>query len=215
MSTALIAGATGMVGAPALRRLLEHPAFDAVVAAGRRALPAEPRLTSLVVDFARLDDTPVAPAQVALCALGTTMKQAGSPAAFRAVDHDAVVAFARWARRGGATTFALVSSAGADPGARNFYLQVKGETEQAVAEIGFPRFVALRPGLLLGHRAEARPAEAFARAVMPAINPLLPGRLRRWRGVPAPVVARALVAAAAAPDPGRFVWHVDEIVAHA
>jgi uncharacterized protein YbjT (DUF2867 family) len=103
------------------------------------------------------------PARVALCALGTTIKKAGSEAAFRAVDLDAVVAFARWAKDGGAEVLGLVSSVGADVSASSFYLRVKGQAEEAIAAIGFRSFVALRPGLLLGDRSESRPGDSVGR----------------------------------------------------
>src|SRR4051794_3778188 len=109
----LLAGATGLVGGHALERLLASPAFEGVVAGGRRP-PTRPaaRLRAEVLDLAALADRPPVAAAAACCALGTTMARAGSQAAFRAVDHDAVLAFARWAQAGGVQTFAHVSSVG-------------------------------------------------------------------------------------------------------
>ncbi len=218
---AAVAGATGLVGRYLLERLLVAPGIDAVVAYGRRAPSrAHPRLVARVVDFARLAEgaPPSAPpggALVGLCALGTTIRAAGSEAAFRAVDLDAALAFARRLRDAGAARFVLVSSVGADPRARSFYLRVKGELEEAVAALGFPSFVALRPSLLLGPRAEARPGEAIAQRALPFLAPLLAGGLRRYRAIGADVVAGAMVAAAREAPPGRVVWHPDELVAAA
>jgi uncharacterized protein YbjT (DUF2867 family) len=211
-----LAGATGLVGGLALQRLLDGTTFDQVVVVGRRP-PArsDGRLRAIVTEFDRLETLPPPPAAAALCALGTTIKRAGSQAAFRAVDLDAVVAFARWARRGGARCFVLVSSVGAAPDAGNFYLRVKGEAEQAVAAIGYDRFVALRPSMLLGPRGESRPLEAVGRAVIPALNPLLRGAWRRYRGIPADAVAAAMVAAATDGPPGRMVWEHDQLQAAA
>lgn len=212
-ATAVLAGATGLVGSLALRRLLEAPHFDQVVVLARRPLTlSHPRLQARVVDFQKLDEVEPVPADAALCALGTTIKTAGSQAAFRAVDYDAVVSFARWARGGGARTFALVSSVGAASDAGNFYLRVKGEAEDAIAALGYPRFVALRPSVLLGDRNERRLGEAVARALAPAINPLLVGALRLYRAVEADHVAAALVAAALDPRPGWHVWEYEQIV---
>jgi len=211
--TAALAGATGLVGSLALRRLLAAPHFDQVVVLARRPLSlSHSRLHTRVVDFQKLDEVEPVPAEAALCALGTTIKTARSQAAFRAVDHDAVVSFAHWARRGGAHAFALVSSVGAAREAGNFYLRVKGETEDAVAALGYPRFVALRPSMLLGDRGERRLGEVVARALAPAINPLLLGALRRYRGIEADRVAAALVAAALDRQPGRYVWEYEQIV---
>jgi len=204
--TALLAGGSGLVGGLAIPHLLAPEAFDRVVALGRRSLPARPGLDQRTADFARLGAEPPVPASAAICALGTTIRKAGSPAAFRAVDVEAVVAFARWARAGGAATFVLVSSVGASPGSSNFYLRCKGEAEEAVAGLGFARFVSLRPGLLLGARGEARPGEAIGRVLTPLVNPLLQGPLRRYRGIEADAVAAAAARAALDPVPGRFAW---------
>jgi uncharacterized protein YbjT (DUF2867 family) len=213
---ALLAGATGMVGKRCLERLLAGTAFPTITAIARRPLAVTaPRLRVVVTELDRLGETPPVPARAALCALGTTIAKAGSQDAFRKVDQEGVLAFARWARAGGASTFVLVSSVGADAGSRTFYLRVKGETEAAVAELGFARTVVLRPGLILGARDERRTGEAIAQAVMPALGALLVGSLRRYRGVTADDVAAAMAAAAADPAPGRLIWHHDEITAAA
>jgi uncharacterized protein YbjT (DUF2867 family) len=210
--TALLAGGSGLVGGLAIPHLLAPGAFMRVVALGRRPLPARSGLDPQTVDFAHLDTRPPVPAAAAVCALGTTIRRAGSRAAFEAVDVDAVVAFARWARAGGAPRFVLVSSVGAGPRSSNFYLRCKGEAEDAVAGLGFARFVALRPGLLLGARAEPRPGEAIGRALTPLLNTLLRGPLRRYRGIDADTVARAAARAALDPAPGRLVWEYDVLV---
>ena len=214
--TVLLAGSTGLVGGLALQRLLGGTTFDEVVVVSRRP-PATThgRLRAIVTELERLEALPPVPASAALCALGTTIKKAGSEVAFRAVDRDAVVAFARWARRGGARCFVLVSSVGAAPDAGNFYLRVKGEAEQAVAAIGYDRFVTLRPSMLLGPRSESRPLEAVGRTVFPALNPLLRGAWRRYRGISADAVAAAMVAAATDGPPGRVVWEHDQLQAAA
>ena len=132
-TTVLLAGATGLVGGACLTELVALRSIERIVPVGRRA-PASPdaRISPEIVDFSVLANTPPIPARVALCALGTTLKKAGSEAAFRAIDFDAVVAFAHWAHESGATVFGLVSSVGAGGG--NFYLRVKGEAEEAEEE---------------------------------------------------------------------------------
>ncbi len=134
--------------------------------------------------------------RVALCCLGTTLRQAGSQEAFRRVDFDYVLSFAAAAKAGQAQRFVVVSSAGADPQSRNFYLRTKGEMEQALGTIGFPAVDILQPGLLLGWRREMRPLEMAARLAMPLVNPLLFGAREAYRGIPAHTVAAAMVAAA-------------------
>ncbi len=212
----LLAGSTGLVGGRCLELLLASPDWKEVGALARRPLGrADARLRPIVVaEMTRLDEVPTVPADVALCALGTTIRKAGSEEAFAAVDRDAVAAFAWWARRGGARTFVMVSSVGAAVNAGTFYLRIKGEAEEAVAKLDFPRFVALRPSLLLGPRAERRPAEAAFQKIAPLLSPLLQGPLRRYRAMPVEAVARAMLAAAADPTPGRFVWEHDRIAPH-
>lgn len=216
-TTVLIAGATGMVGGYALGRLEGRAGVERIVPVGRRAPAATgPHITPQIVDFAALPSTAPIPARTALCALGTTLKKAGSEEAFIAVDFKAVTAFARWAKAGGVKVFGLVSSLGADARASSLYMRVKGEAEDTIAALGFPTFIALRPGLLLGDRAESRPAESFGQAIMPLFNPLLFGGARRYRAIDAATVGAALASLAVTPPPaGRAVWQYDEIMAAA
>lgn len=143
---------------------------------------------------------------VAICCLGTTMKDAGSKGGFRRVDHDYVLAFAKAAQRLGARQFILVSSVGAKRSARTYYLSVKGEVEAAVARLGFERVDVIRPGLLLGNRRKPRLGERLAMLVMPMVQPLLRGPLARYRATRADTVARAIVSLVGAAGQGRFLY---------
>jgi len=191
------------VGGALLRQLLEDDGFRCVVSAGRRMLPLQhPKLIQALVQFSEPGTfAPLPPPDVAFCCLGTTMKRAGSRDAFRAVDHDAVLAFAQAARRSGARAFLHVSSLGADPRSRNFYLAVKGETEAAVARLGFGSVHAFRPSLLDGRREEARPGERVGLAVARLLAPLL----GKYRPTPVEALAAAMVASARAAAPGVHV----------
>lgn len=211
----LLAGATGLVGAHVLQQLLAQPAAPWVVAPVRRALPVESRRLSTVVgdladagqDAALMERlraiTPHLDAYV--CALGTTIRKAGSPEAFIAVDRELVLRLARMARELGARHAILVSSVGASAQSGNFYLRVKGETERALCELGFDRVDLLRPGLLLGDRSESRTGEGIARTLAPVTNPLMFGPLRRFRAIEAEQVAAAAVNLLGQSEPGRFV----------
>lgn len=173
-----MAGASGLVGQHLLAGLLADPRVSAVHAFGRRPLGgAHPALTTHTVDFAALPALP--PCDAVYLALGTTRRAAGSRAAFRAVDFDATVAFARAARAAGAQRAGLVSAIGADPDAAVHYNRVKGEVERAVADLDFDGLVIARPSLLLGDRAAlgqpVRPIErlmAGMAAVAPSLIPL-------------------------------------------
>lgn len=195
MAIALLAGASGLVGSFLLHQLLESPEYDRVIALGRRPLDfAHPKLTQVTADFAALDQVAAdLRCDDAFCCLGTTIKRAGSPAAFRAVDHAAVLAFAWAARRTGARRFFLVSALGADARSRVFYSRVKGETEEALEVLGFQTLAIFRPSLLLGPRREKRPGERIGAMVLWLAEPLLLGRLRQYRAIRAEVVARAML----------------------
>ena len=211
MRVAMI-GATGLVGSLALPRLLAQ-GFDVdallrrpsgVVHPGLREHVAAPEEWPGIV--ARLSP------EAAVSALGTTMRQAGSKAAFRAVDLDMVAAFGRAAGAAGARRMATVSSVGADPGSANFYLRTKGGMESALAAMGFERLDILQPGLLLGPRGgDRRPGERIAIALSPLTNLVLRGRLGRYAAIEADAVAAAAVAALRQAEPGVFRHENGEI----
>jgi len=194
---ALLAGASGLTGGCALDALLGAPDVSRVIAITRRPLGREhPRLANRIVQFERLEtQLKGASCDVALCCLGTTQRKAGSQQRFRAVDVDCVVAFARAARAAGAKRFVVVSSAGADPQSRNFYLRTKGDMEQELETLGFESLDILQPALLLAWRSEMRPLELAARALMPLVNPLLRGKYLPYRGISARTVGAAMVGA--------------------
>ena len=171
MRVALLAGASGLVGSHLLRQLLTDPAWDRVVSVGRRELPEHPKLDQRITQLPEIGDLP--PVDDVLIALGTTIKVAGSQAAFRIVDHDAVVAVAEAGRAAGAQTLLHVTAMGADPGSRIFYNRVKGETERDVAAVGVPYTAALRPSIIDGDREEPRPGEKVMLTAMRAAAPVL------------------------------------------
>lgn len=201
---ALVAGATGAVGRRLLERLLARGDGTRVIAIARRPPDtSHARLEWLASDLAGIPAALRGHACTeAFCCLGTTMKRAGSRAAFRAVDLDGVTTFARAARDSGAQFFGLVSAAGADPTARNFYLRTKGEAESAVEALGFPSLAILQPGLLRGARDEFRAGEKLGQVAAPLLDRLLLGGLARYRSVAIDTVAMALDAAAREAAPG-------------
>jgi uncharacterized protein YbjT (DUF2867 family) len=214
MATALIAGASGLVGGTLLTQLLAAPEYDRVIALGRRPLErVHPKLVQLIADFAALDRVAAdLECDDAFCCLGTTIKQAGSREAFRAVDHGAVLAFAWAAQRAGAQRFFVVSSIGADPESRIFYSRVKGETEAALQVLGFSTLAIFRPSLLLGPRARVRLGERISAAIMWLLEPVMVGRFRKYRAIEAEVVARAMVRCSfGQPGQGVLDFPSDEI----
>lgn len=189
---ALVVGATGLVGGHLVDKLTRHPAYARIATLGRKA-PASlyKNLQHFMFDEADVDQA--YGGDVVFCCLGTTIRKAGSEAAFRAVDLDLVVEIAQRTREAGSGTFIVVSSLGADAGSGNFYLRTKGEMEQAIVASGPPRVGIVRPALLLGQRDELRPVEALWQKASHLINPLMFGALRRYRSVKAIDVARAMI----------------------
>ncbi len=192
--TALVAGATGLIGGHLVSRLLSHPDYARVHVLTRRALSiSNPKIIEHRVDFERLATSFNESVDDTFCCLGTTLKQAGSREAFRRVDHDYPLALAHLARHAGARIFLMVSALGADAHSPVFYNRIKGETERDIAALGLPRVVFLRPSLLLGERREFRAGEKAGAVVGRLIAPLLVGRLRRYRPIAAADVAAAML----------------------
>lgn len=200
MTTLLVVGATGLVGQSVLQQALANPRIARVIAPSRRPLPAHARLHNPVVDFEHLPgDADWWATDAVICTLGTTIRTAGSQAAFRKVDYDYPLSVARLALQHGATTYALTSASGANPTSRIFYSRTKGELERDLAALGYASLAFVRPGLLGGERAEQRTAERLGAQVLGVIGPLLP---RRYRVVPAESVAAALLRCVLEPKPG-------------
>jgi uncharacterized protein YbjT (DUF2867 family) len=195
---ALLAGASGLIGHELAAQWRGPGRLHLLL---RRAPSAPSAQPCLLVDFKALPDLPAA--ETAFCCLGTTIAVAGSQAAFRAVDFDAVLAYAQAARRAGVRCFAVVSALGASPAAGSFYNRVKGEMEAAVSTLGFDSVVIARPSLLAGNRAAlgqpSRLGERLALAVTAPLAGLIP---LAWRPIEAATVARALLRAAEQAQPG-------------
>jgi len=200
--TAVLAGATGLVGGECLRCLLAEPRYTRVVAVTRRKLAVpggERRLRQVVVDFDHLDTVrDQLAADHVFCALGTTLRQAGSRARFRVVDHDYPACLARLTRQAGARHFSLVSALGAGVASPFFYSRVKGELESALRQMDWPSLAILRPSVIAGERPESRPIERLSEHLLR----LAP---RTWRAVGAGDIAAAMVATALREPPGVTV----------
>ena len=210
---ALVVGGSGLVGRELLRQLAAPGSgYSNVHALLRRPIePAPVGVEMHVIDFSRLP-SPLPATDDLYCALGTTIKAAGSRHAFHAVDFDAVVDTARAAQAAGASRMAVVSSLGADARSRVFYNQVKGEMEAALRSLHFERLVIARPSLLSGAREALgqapRLAERLSLALLTPIGGLLPAS---FRPIDAGVVARAMRAALHAGHPAAQVIESAEL----
>jgi uncharacterized protein YbjT (DUF2867 family) len=192
----LLLGATGAVGQCALAQALADPRVGQVVAPTRRPLPPHPRLFNPVTDFQHLPtDADWLHCDAVVCALGSTIRQAGSQAAFAAVDRDLPIALGRLARAAGARSFALNSSLGASLRG-NFYLRTKAEAEAGLAQQGWPHLGIVRPSLIAAHRQPPRPGEVAGLWLARLLGPLVP---RSYRPVRAEAIARCLLDLALSP----------------
>lgn len=210
MPDALIVGATGMVG----RSVAEQATAQPLTILARRDtgdFPPQHRLQRAAPDRWPGIIAAERPAILISC-LGTTIRQAGSEAAFRAVDHDLVLAVAAAAKDAGTSHMITVSSVGAAAKSRNFYLRTKGEVEEALRALAFDRLDILRPGLLTGdRRGPPRLGEGIAMFAAPLTDALMHGSLRRYRSIPGATVAAAIVRLAGTGGPGIYVHENDAI----
>jgi len=205
MRTALVAGATGLIGKQLLNDLLSETYYDVVKAVTRRPLGViHPKLVNVVIDF---DDLRLHANQLraddVFCCLGTTIRQAGSQEQFRKVDHDYPVMLAEVAKAEGASQYLLVSALGAKASSSIFYNRVKGETERAIQNLGFESLHIFRPSLLLGARSEHRAGEEAAKTFYSFFGWLLPAK---YKGIDSGKVARAMVKVASQSRKGSFIY---------
>ena len=211
--TAIVIGATGLTGTHLVAALLQDPYFGKVKVLVRKPWAhTRPRLDSIIVDFD--DDESLAAAlqgDVLYCCIGTTIKKAGSQEKFREVDYGIPVKCARIAREQGVTQFALMSSIGANPNSRTFYLRTKGETEAAVQAMGFSGVYIFRPSVLLGTRNEFRLGEWLGKYLIQLFYFLLQGRWKKYRGIKAATVANAMIVATKHADTGVSIYESDAI----
>jgi uncharacterized protein YbjT (DUF2867 family) len=209
-----LVGASGLIGSRLIQYGVGRSDFRIIGIARRETpLPKGARMELLVADPANWGDgIAAASADALVCALGTTWAAAGKDeAAFRSVDQQLVLACARAAKAAGIRQMIVISSVGADAGAKNFYLRVKGETEQALGKIGIPRLDILRPGLLRGPRNEFRPAERIGMIVSPFADLFLHGEFSKYRSIKADTIARAIIGLTREKAAGRFVFEHDAI----
>lgn len=210
--TALLLGATGMVGRSLLQLLLDDPQVNRVHVLVRRSLGMEhPKLTEWLSDLATLpeDDTPFQCSDLYI-SFGSTMAKAGSKESFRRIDLDMPLRVARRAREAGAQRCMLVSAVGADKDSMIFYSRVKGELEEGLKALAFSSLHIFRPSILLGDRRESRPAEAIGMWIGHWQHRLFPGLMGTWSAMPDGLLAKAMIAASRWSLGGTRIHHYRE-----
>ena len=193
--SALLIGASGLVGGHCLQFLLEEASYTRVVILVRRPLSiTHNKLVQHVVDFSELETLgECLTADDVYCCLGTTIKKAGTKEAFRKVDFDYPIKIAALTQHLGANQFLIVTSLGADSHSRIFYNRVKGEVEEAIGKISFPTINIFQPSLLLGDRTEHRRGEKAGAFIMSGLKYVMAGPLKKYRAIQARDVAKAMV----------------------
>lgn len=193
--TAILFGASGLVGNYVLLRLVSDDRYEKIKVFSRSNLSFQhEKITFIQTDFSNLNELkPQITGNDMFCCLGTTMKKAGSQENFRKIDHDLVIEIAKSASENTVQNFLVISSVGANASSKNFYLRTKGQMEQAVLNIPFQKHVILRPSLLLGKRREFRLLEEIGKVLFNLLSFLLLGRLRKYRPNNAGDVAALMV----------------------
>lgn len=208
--TALVIGATGLVGEQLILKLFEHPEFENVVVLSRRKTGLDhPKLEEILIDF----DWPeswkdLVKGDVAFSSLGTTIKTAKTKENQYRVDYTYQYEFAKAASGNGVPTYVLVSSLGANPKSSVFYSRMKGELDEAVAKLLFQKTVIVRPSILDGNRKEKRPAEKMSLAIMRFLSKII---LKKYRPTPVGLLANSMIKLALDNDAGLRIVEADEI----
>ncbi len=212
--TALIIGATGLVGEQCLNELLASVAYEKVIALTRKKLALQnPKLQNIVTDFENLERIKdQLKADDVFCAMGTTIGKAGSKEAFRKIDFEIPLQVAQLSLWNGAKKFILVSSLGADAASLVFYSKTKGQLENALMDLKFESLVILRPSILLGDRKERRVGEEIGRFAAEKLSFFFAGPLKKYRGTPVDLLGKLMVSMAQQKIKGVRILENEEIL---
>lgn len=210
---ALLAGATGLVGSHLLTLLLNDPYYAEVIIPVRRKTGINnPKLTEIIIDFDKLDSyKDLLKADDIFCCLGTTIKKAGSQEAFRKVDFNYPLELANVTLKNGARQFLIITSIGANEKSKVFYTRVKGEIENELTKLNFKSISIFRPSMILGERKEKRFNEKAVKILFKIISPLLAGSLKKYRGIEAADIAKAMLISAKEFHAGISIYESDII----
>lgn len=210
---AILLGATGLIGADLLNKLIADPHYAEVLAISRKAIHINnPKLKQLVVDFDDIDKhAPELFADDVFCCIGTTAKKTPDKTLYKKIDYQYPLDVAKIAFKNGATSYHLVSAMGADVKSSFFYNRTKGEVERDLQRVGYNNLHIYRPSLLDGPRKESRLAEDLMNGLMRWINPLLVGALKKYRSIKTETVASAMRNQANKDLKGIYIYASDEI----
>lgn len=210
---AVIVGASGLIGRNLVNTLLLTHDYSEVVSISRKKIPVHSgKLKQVIAEF---DDVDVYEKYITghalFCCLGSTKNKTPDKKEYYKIDHDHPVKLAEIAKNNGVEQYHLVSSIGADPSSSNFYLKMKGETEEDIKKVGLPALCIYRPSILVGERTESRQMERMAIKFMLLITPLLVGPFRKYRAIHAKVVAKAMYKTSLKPREGVYIYSSEQI----
>jgi uncharacterized protein YbjT (DUF2867 family) len=210
---ALVAGASGLVGKSLVKQLLNDSQYGNVVIIARKPIGiTNPKLIEQIIDFDAIDHVKLDIAiDDAFCALGTTIKTAGSQQAFYKVDYTYVVNFGKWCSANHVQRLLVVSAMGSNAKSRIFYNRVKGEMEESLSTLSIPQIQIFRPSLLMGNRTEKRGGEKIAQFVIGSLGFLFVGKLLNYKGIHANVVAKSMIVKAKQDTAGFTVFESGEM----
>lgn len=194
MRSAVVIGATGLVGSELVKQLCDNPHYISVTTLSRRSLNfSHEKLVSRIVDFDALQESDFGHAQDVFCCMGTTRKKAGSREEFEKVDVEYPLRVAQVAKKLGSSHFIVISAMGANENSRAYYNRVKGKLEKELIELEMPQLSIVRPSLLVGERDEFRIGEKMGEGALKVLNPTLLGPLKKFRSIEAAQVAEAMI----------------------
>ncbi len=209
MKTAIVLGATGLIGKKVTEHLLKNDTYSTVIILVRKPLNINhPKLKQHIFNYDAIDNT-LLKGDDLFCCLGTTIKTAGSKEAFRKVDLDYVVNVAKASKGNGINHFAVISAMGANKNSTVFYNQIKGEMEESIKAIGFNSTYIIRPSLLLGDRKEFRFGELIGKFFMITLSFLIP---KKYRAIYDVQVAIAMIHFMSHNEHGFFIKENDELL---
>jgi uncharacterized protein YbjT (DUF2867 family) len=213
LKKAIIAGASGLIGAHLLQILLNEKGYDEVLILVRKELPIQhTKLKQLVIDYTRLNNyAGLIKGDTIFCCLGTTRKNTPNETEYRKIDHDYPLELAQIANFNNIEQYHLVSAASADTSSKIFYSRLKGETEGDIVKVGLPILHIYRPMLLTGKRKETRIGENIAKVIFKVVNPLLIGGLIKYRSIAGETVAKAMYKQSLKNEIGIFIYRSDMI----
>ncbi len=213
MKTALLVGATGLVGSFVLEQLLQDSSFDSVVVLSRKSLNKNnPKLKEVIVNFDELGKySNDIKADAVFCCLGTTIKAAGSQEAFKKVDYEYPLRVAEIAKQNGASTYLIITALGSSKNSIIFYNRVKGEVEEAIGKLNFNAFHILQPSLIIGERKESRMGEGIAQKLSPVYDTLMFGPLTKYKSIKAEQIAKAMIHFSKSDAKGTLRHESDEL----